>query len=119
VIDFLCLLNWPASRTPPKPQFVDFSAPKGQGTENKHIFKKNIFLKWFAPEDCHFIVLTGLSFRLGICSDLYAEISNKYMWDVFKCIKSSPEVPHAIILVCVKIDAPTVFEMTMKFKTHL
>jgi hypothetical protein len=30
------------------------------------------------------------------------------MWDVFKCIKSLPEVPHAIILVCVIIDALTV-----------
>jgi hypothetical protein len=38
VIDFLCLLNWLASHTSPKPQFVDFSALKGQGTENKHNF---------------------------------------------------------------------------------
>jgi hypothetical protein len=30
------------------------------------------------------------------------------MWDVFQCMKSSPEVPRAIILVCVIIDAPTV-----------
>ncbi len=30
------------------------------------------------------------------------------MWDVFKCMKSSPEVPGAIILVCAIIDAPTV-----------
>jgi len=31
------------------------------------------------------------------------------MWDVFKCIKSSPEVPHVIILMYVIIDAPTVY----------
>jgi hypothetical protein len=31
------------------------------------------------------------------------------MWDVFKCMESSPEVSHAIILVRAKIFAPTVF----------
>ncbi len=31
------------------------------------------------------------------------------MWDVFKCIKSSPEVLRAIILVQAIISAPTVF----------
>jgi hypothetical protein len=30
------------------------------------------------------------------------------MWDVFKYMKSSPEVLHAIILVCAIIDAQTV-----------
>jgi hypothetical protein len=40
------------------------------------------------------------------------------MWDVFKCIKSSPEVPHAIILVYVIIYAPTVYKYLLKRETE-